>query len=402
LTLRQMWLRWQILLLIAGFMALPLLFCGNSNAMLRVGEGQTFESISEAAEVARSGDTILVAPGVYAEEVVLDTPDVTLAPLGSGDVWVDGGCEHENGLRISESAVSIMRINVRSTSGAAVVIDSMATNVKVREMIIQDYNCAENDDQSAAGIAVRYGGSGIQLMDNRITRRVELPGEQRGYGNGIWFKSDSSLPSGGGHHIAGNVIIGGFDGIGGESERDPRGSFDKDTIIESNRVSDCWDDGIQVEGGNVRIYVRDNAVSGCASGFAVAPNLIGPLHVERNWITDLQPGFHGDRAAFKVGSGGRGLTYLRDNRVDSDGDGIKQSDPGLSPMVSSGNEMRVDGFVLATSEPLPAASLLLNDCLWSESNDRFVKWGGEYYSTLAHFREATGFESQGRQLEDCR
>lgn len=396
-----MWIRWQLLLLAVVMAVLLVLFCGGDSAILRVGHGQMFKTISEASVLARSGDTIMVAPGVYTEAVILDTADVSLEPLGKGDVWVDGSCERENGVHISASGVSLRQIGVRNTSGAGVLIDSMATNVKVRETAIQDYNCAENPDQSAAGIAVRYGGSGIQLIDNQITRRVELPGEARGYGDGIWFKSDSSLPSGGGHHISGNVIKGGFDGIGGESERDPRGSFDKDTVIEWNEVRDCWDDGIQVEGGNVRLYVRDNTVSGCASGFAMAPNLIGPLYIERNWITDLQPGFHGDRAAFKMGSGGKGMTYLRDNRVDSDGDGIKQSDMGLSPVQGSGNYLRVDGFVLAMIEPMPATSMLVADCLWSESKDRFVKWGGEYYSTLAHFREATGYESQGRQQADC-
>ena len=221
MTKLGMWIRWQLLLLAVVMAVLLVLFCGGNGAILRVGHDQTFKTISEAAALARSGDTIMVAPGVYAEAVILDAADVSLEPLGKGDVWVDGGCARENGIHISASGVSVSQIGVRNTSGAAVLIDNMATNVKVRETAFQDYNCAENPDQSAAGIAVCYGGSGIRLIDNQITRRVELPGEAHSYGDGIWFKSDSSLPRGGGHYISGNVIKGGFDGIGGETERDP-------------------------------------------------------------------------------------------------------------------------------------------------------------------------------------
>ncbi len=367
---------------------------------MTVGTGQTYSAISEAVAAANPGDSVLISAGVYEEQVDIDK-EIAVGPLGAGDVWIDGGCRQENGLHISGSGVRISGIGIRMSAGAAILIEDGASRIRLEELVVQDFNCREEAAQSAAGIAVHYGGQQIEILDSVIARRVNLPGNARGYGNGIWFKSDSQHPSGGGHRIAGNQISGGFDGIGGETEQDTRGSFDKNSVIEGNTISDCWDDGIQVEGGNRGIHVRDNVIQGCASGVAMAPNLKGPLYVERNRILDLVPGFHGDHAAFKIGGSGGGIAYLRGNTVNTEGEGIKQAESGLSIVVSEGNVLRVTGYVLEVQDTPPDGSSFNRDCLWSEDPSVFVKWAGAYYRDLTGFSSTTGMEMDGQQEPGC-
>jgi hypothetical protein len=232
---------------------------------------------------------------------------------------------------------------------------------------------------------------------------MEIAGPPQGFGNGIWFKSDSSQPSGGGHYIADNVIVGGFDGIGGETENDVHGSFDRNTIIEGNVISDCWDDGIQVEGGNADIRVRYNRIDGCAIGIAFAPNLQGPLYIEKNKILDMQPGYYGDATAFKIGGGTpTAVAYLTDNTAVSGGDGIKQSEPGLAKLIARHNVFQLSGYVLATTEPLAAGSSFDENCFVMPSTPiGFVRVDQKWYPDLRSFTAATGQDKNSRQSADC-
>jgi hypothetical protein len=219
-------------------------------------------------------------------------------------------------------------------------------------------------------------------------------------------------PSGGGHYIAGNTIIGGWDGIGGEEEGSAHGTFDRDTVVENNTIRDCWDDGIQSEGGDQDVHLRNNDISGCGTGIAFAAPVTGPLYIEQNHIHDLSLGLYENLFCFKVGNDGGGTTYLTENICDVDSpaeaaqgegaDGIHQTDEGLSPIVSRRNIFQASAYVFILVEsPLPAGTSFDEDCVSTTDPERFIKWsGGVYYTSLAEL-QAVGQETNGRETTDC-
>ena len=368
-----------------------------AGATLTVGGGG-YNTINAAVSAASSGDTIRVHAGTYAEEVEL-SKNVTVTDFGDGAVWVDGSCSRNYGIDVSGNGATVEGIGVRRANEAGVRV-YYADNVTLDNMTIQDYNCANGNHQYMAGVASWGGGSGLTVTDNTIIRRAGLSGSPYGYGNGIWIKNTSSS-DGGGHTITGNTIIGGYDGIGGEPEDATYGSFYRDTTIANNEIRDCWDDGIQVEGGDINIVVENNLIDGCAIGIAFAPNKQGPLYIRGNEIYNLEPGFYGSRYAFKIGDGSGGITYLEDNIIITQGDGLKQSNSGVGPIISRGNVFSVSRYVIEISSSIPGATDFDYDCLWTSDSSRFVKWGGSTYSSLSQFHNATGHEEHGVESSTC-
>lgn len=357
-----------------------------------------YATINQAIAAALPDDVIRIHAGVYREQVILDKA-VTLDAFGDGPVWIDGGCASQNGIQITGDGATVTNIGVKRTYEAGIGV-SAADDVTLDRLTIQDYNCADLADQYRAGIAAWFGSTHLTITNSTITRRVELAGPQTGYGNGIWIKN-TSLLEGGGHYIAANTIVGGYDGIGGEPEDALYGSFYRDTTIEQNNVTDCWDDGIQVEGGDINITVRQNTIERCAIGIAFAPNLLGPLYIQQNLILDLQVGEHGARYAFKIGDSSAGTTYIEDNIVITEGDGVKQSNPIVGPIVSRRNAIQVSGRVIEIQSPIPPGTSFDEDCLWTSDPDRFIEWQSEMYLSLSAFATATGQEANGIESPDC-
>lgn len=362
-------------------------------------------TIAALIDAAAPGDTVLVPAGTYRETVEITKP-VTLQPAGDGPVVIDGGCQLETAITVpTASDVTIRGIEVRNVIGAGVYIGNgppelpRPERVTIDGMTISDFNCLEADEQYNAGIAVFHSACCITITNNTITYRADDPAA-RGKGNGVWFKSNSERPSGGGHYIAGNVISGGWDGIGGETENDPNGSFDGDTTIENNTVTECWDDGIQVEGGDDNVIVRGNAITGCGTGIALAPVLAGPLTIERNVIRDLEVGLGENQFCFKVGDGGDAVAYLTQNVCQTEGGGVIQTDSGVSHLGLSGNCISVTGYVIAVGDVAPGSSLD-GDYLWTTSDELFIAWKQDRYASVTEFRRSTGFEANGRESADC-
>jgi hypothetical protein len=370
---------------------------------LRVGPGG-FATIGQALTVAAPGATIHIAAGVYHEQVEVATP-VTLVPADSGPVWIDADCQRLYGIRISAANVTVRGLGVMQSIDAGVLVDGQELGAAVADatldrLTIQDFDCRNQGPQYRAGIAVWYAGPGQQLTANTIIRRSALPGGLTGgKSNGIWFKSNSNHPSGGGHLIAGNTIEGGYDGIGGEKEDDPHGSFDRDTIIEQNTISDCFDDGIQVEGGTQNVHVRDNTIARCASGLANAPNLTGPIYFERNTITDGRPGYYNAVQCFKIGDRGHGVAYYTGNHciLGPGADGWGQSNPGVNPIIARDNVIEVGRYVIEINAPIESGTSFDGNCLITSDPTRYITWGGDRYDDLTAFRRATGQETSGTE-----
>lgn len=352
---------------------------------------------------AAPGDTVLVPAGTYREQLEIRKP-LTLEPAGDGPVIIDGECKRESGISISTgSGITIRGITIRNTVNAGVRIglgddaDPRPERITIDGLTITDFNCTEIEEHYAAGVAAWYSGCCITVTNNTITYRSS--GSQLGHGDGIWFKSASDRPSGGGHVISGNTITGGYDGIGGEVESDPRGSFDKDTLIEDNIVSGCWDDGIQVEGGAENVRVQNNQVSGCGTGIAFAAPVTGPLYIERNYIHDLVRGKLENLYCFKVGNEGAGVTYLTENICRTEGDGIAHVNVGLAPIVSRNNCFHVTRYVFEISGPFTGSSFD-GDRFWSTGPDALYQWEGERYTDL-EFLRGLGHEMTGEVSESC-
>lgn len=382
------------------------LFLSVSNVSAATVSVLSGSSINSAIQSAQSGDTVQVNAGVYKEQVDISKP-VTL--VGSGAVWIDGDCSKRYGIQIIASNVTIRGIGVKKTHEQGIIVrNTSSSNITIEGNTVQDFNCQDGGDNFAAGVASWYGGSNIKVINNTITRRVEISGNQAGKGNGIWFKSNNENPSGGGHTISGNTITGGYDGIGGEEEGSDRGSFDKNTTIENNTIKDCWDDGIQVEGGDVNITVKNNRIEGCGIGIAFAANKIGPLNIENNTIQGDtgKRGVHGQLACYKLGRGGNGTTYLTANDcripgTSNGGNGFAQTNKGLSPIVSRKNVLVVSRYVMEFSDSPPAGSSFDEDCMYTSDTGRFIKWGGKRYSNFNEFKSGTSLEGNGVYSQNC-
>ena len=85
------------------------------------------------------------------------------------------------------------------------------------------------------------------------------------------------------------------DVIGGGSNGSFRGSPGHDSDIHGNLVSHCWDDGLEVEGGNRNTRVWCNYITQSAMMIGNAATSIGPLYIWCNVCAHAQwkPDYHG-------------------------------------------------------------------------------------------------------------
>ncbi|MGW4729264.1 right-handed parallel beta-helix repeat-containing protein [Streptomyces shenzhenensis] len=85
---------------------------GGPSAVLRV-PGQ-FPSIQKAVDSARSGDMVLVSPGVYRESVTVRTPRIVLRGTDRSTVVVDGEFKRTNGITVTGAASVVENLTVRN------------------------------------------------------------------------------------------------------------------------------------------------------------------------------------------------------------------------------------------------------------------------------------------------
>lgn len=372
-----------------------------------VGPSEQYTTIQSAVVAATNGDIIQVKAGIYNEQVSVGKGITIQGEQGS---IIDGECNRTHGIWAWGDGLTVRGMEIRNTVEGAVFLNAnqsgqtTPTNITIDGNYIHDFDCnyAGQDPSSYgqynAGIVSWYGGSNINITNNNIVHRAAATTHNGrvGASNGIWFKSNDSNPSGGGHLIANNVIIGGWDGIGGEEEGSAHGTFDKNTIVEKNIVRDCWDDGIQSEGGDENVILRENDVSGCGTGIAFAAPITGPLTVERNYIHDLSLGLYDNRFCFKAGNSSTATVYLTENVCKpgpGGADGIMQTNAGMFKIIARRNCYETSRYIFHITEP--SGSDFDEDTMYTTDTSRFVKWtGGTLYTSLSAFQDGTNNPKQ--------
>ncbi len=357
---------------------------------------QPLRTVQAAADLAGPGDTVNIAPGVYAP-FSAETSGTAGSPVtfrGSTGAWIDGGCS-DYAIDISADHITIEDLGARR-SNTEVIHLFAASNVTLDRLTVTDWNCGEGADQYRGGISSWGGGSALTVRDSYLERRVTESGDDVGPGNGIWVKN-TGPGAGGGHTFTGNTIIGGHDGIGGEPEDVPWGVFNGDTLIAGNTVRECDDDGIQVEGGTHNVTVSGNTVSGCLIGVAFAPALGGPLTIVGNVITDPQPRRGQGPAAFKAGDDSTGEVRVYHNSFfagATPADGFKQTNANLANVHLLNNAIYAGRYVWETYTHTGTVTADY-DAIYTTDSDRFVKWENNWHGSLASLRSATGQETHG-------
>ncbi|MFL4492939.1 right-handed parallel beta-helix repeat-containing protein [Streptomyces sp. VTCC 41912] len=83
-------------------------------------------TISDAVSLARSGDLVLVAPGVYHESVQVSTPGVTLRGESRDKVVIDGRLRRPNGIVVTAPGVAVQNLTVQNNTQNGVLVTGSA------------------------------------------------------------------------------------------------------------------------------------------------------------------------------------------------------------------------------------------------------------------------------------
>ena len=74
---------------------------------------QDHDTIQGAVDAAEPGDLVLVDEGVYEEEVIVDTPSITIRGTDRNEVILDGNLEMSNGIQVVADGVAIENMTAR-------------------------------------------------------------------------------------------------------------------------------------------------------------------------------------------------------------------------------------------------------------------------------------------------
>jgi hypothetical protein len=148
-------------------------------SVLEVGADQTFKTIQAAVTAAQSNDTILVDPGTYKEQVLIDNT----------------GHSRDN-LTIEGSGQNSTFIQAPTLSGVnhnAIVEISGAQNVTIENFTIEGPSGVANSGGELFGIRVDNGGSAT-ITQNHITKIEDTPfgGVQEGIAIDVGRASDGT------------------------------------------------------------------------------------------------------------------------------------------------------------------------------------------------------------------
>lgn len=386
-----------------------------------------FRTIQHAASIVNPGDTVLVMPGTYTEEGS-GAPwrtGITIDRSGTSDDYITfRSCDLDNkavidgdlgdgtrlwfGFRLLGSYIRIKGFDLRNFNGDAggcVVVDNEATGSIIEDNIMID----PGGRWACAGVLL-YGSSNTLIQKNQIS--TTGIGE-RAQNYGVNFSGTY-----GGNVIRDNVINtqGVFkDGMGGSGNMRIWGGPGPNSFIYDNYVYGSWDDGLEIEGGNLNVAVWDNLIKnndlaepGGVSmnmGLGLTSTIVGPLYAFRNVIIN-----HAD-AAIKLGSNSFGNIYLYHNTIYAPRGGAGPSHFGNNAVADNvhlrNNIILTYGGrsfeIWGSSADDHGLNSWDYDAFWSTRDSPYGlkgAWYGDRYGTLSSFQTGTGQEIHGMVVED--
>jgi len=189
----------------------------------------------------------------------------------------------EDAIRLGPQAHDIVIENCDISGWGATTFASAYSSFPNTHSAVRIRGKAENDATSTENC---YGVTRIVVQRNKIHDPRGTAGSwDNGYPygpQGVCFQE-----AGGNNVIRYNDIYGSDtkhfqDGIGGLNNFTKSGFPRENTDIYGNKVSYCYDDGIEVEGADCNSRIYGNFLDNTFTGISTATNSVGPLYVFRN------------------------------------------------------------------------------------------------------------------------
>jgi len=231
--------RWNSLLFTPVAFFMPLcISCWGTEVLVP----QEYISIQSAVDAAADGDTVIVAPGRYVENVVIDGKNVTLCSIDPSDPAVVAATIIDGNQ--TGPCVSFLTLSGGSVAGFTLVSGDPA----VECLLPKSVSKISSNVIKGCGKAIRFsGGSAPDIIGNRI--------EGNTWGIGLKGYRNSVV-------ISGNVIVGNGSGISTRPSGDPAIT----TSICDNVIL-CSGDAVRVGAGCC--VVSGNIIEDCRGGIDV-------------------------------------------------------------------------------------------------------------------------------------
>jgi hypothetical protein len=257
---------------------------------------QQFPTIQSAIEIAPDGSRIVVAPGTYRENLLIQRSLVLVSTGGSQRTTLDG---QARGAVIAARGDGSQQVTIKGftiTNGLSTFEDlstpgaGSGGGIHLMEVEADIDDNVVTGNVGCLGTGIAASSSTVRIVGNRITDNVQHPSCNGANGGGIFFNADAGKPS----VISRNEIarhrIGGVGGgiyVAGITAVVISANVISDNVIEAEGGG-----GIMVNASNVEItnnIIRDNA-GVYAGGVALFPDTTNRVKMTGNLLMNNRGG----------------------------------------------------------------------------------------------------------------
>lgn len=229
-----------------------------SAATLEVGAGKPYATINAALAVAAPGDTVLVYPGTYNENVRINKKNLTLKSVGGRDVTIIGP-----GTGLNSNTVIFIEgnLSVITIDGFTILCSDTIANpsgIIYGFTQIAGTTCHILNNKIIATGAYLKNGIQVKGENSKVIGNF-IDGKEMGYtqwgSTGILCIATRNLL------VKDNYITGTEHGIAVTEEHrngNPPGVYD--TVIENNTIDNCPLNGIYIRGNVDNTLIRYNTI----------------------------------------------------------------------------------------------------------------------------------------------
>ncbi|MYQ90087.1 plasmid stabilization protein [Streptomyces sp. SID4946] len=277
-------------------------------------------TISAAVSLARPGDLVLVAPGVYHESVRIKTPRVTLRGASRDKVVIDGRLRQPNGVVVAAPGVAVENLTVENNTQNGVLVTGSAAAVAglpgrnggydtgdepvafLKSFLVSYVTATRNGLYGIYAFSAQNGviehsytsggaDSGIYVGQCKPCRVVVR--DNIAELNAVGYEGTNAS---GDMYVVGNRLVGNRVGLTTDSDHQEKLLPQRGAVVAGNLIADNqqtltpeqadggWGIGIGVDGGSDNRFLRNRITGNTNAGFVITATADVPP--DGNRITD--------------------------------------------------------------------------------------------------------------------